>query len=104
LSLPADLCSFAEDVYLFCPDSCDLNSGIGSKRKYTKEVRAAARALCPAVSESCLQQISAKYRNGPAADHLAPEFLDMLVQDAQWNVRLVAWELKQKMYLVFWWD
>ncbi len=103
-SLPGDLCGFAEDVYLFRPDSCDLHSGIGSKRRYTKEVRAAAKALCPAVSESCLQQITARYCNGPAAAHLPAEFLDMLLKDVQWNVRLVAWELKQKMYFFFWWD
>ena len=77
---------------------------MGSGRKPTKEVRAAAKALCPAVSESCLEQVSAKFRNGPAAEHLPPAFLDMLLKDVQWNVRLVAWELKQKMYFYFWWD
>jgi hypothetical protein len=103
-SLPESLGSFAEDIYLFCPDSCDLSSGIGSKGKYTKEVRAAAKLLCPTISESFRQQVKAKFANGPAADVLPAEFFDMLFQDAERNVSLVAWEIKQKMYFFFWWD
>jgi len=28
----------------------------------------------------------------------------MLIEDAEWNVRLLAKELKEKMYFFFWWD
>jgi hypothetical protein len=103
-SLPQNLGQFAEDIYLFCPDSCDLSSGIGSKGKYTKEVRAAAKALCPTISDDFRQRVKAKFADGPAAAVLPSDFADMLLEDAERNVRLVAWELKQKMYFFFWWD
>jgi hypothetical protein len=98
-TLPGDLCSFAEDVYLFCPDSCDLNSGIGEKRENkTAGARAAAKALCPALSQKFLDAHREMFA------HQDSETYEMLLDDAKWSVRLLAKKLKAEMYFFFWWD
>jgi hypothetical protein len=103
-SLPSDLCGFAEGIYLFCPDSCDLSSGIGTRNKYTKEVRAAARALCPEISDGFRQEHKAKYGAHFSNAGLPQDFYQTLLSDAEQSVRLLAWQLKAEMYFFFWWD
>jgi len=120
-TLPERICAFAEEVYLFCPDS--VGQGVGLKRERDHpELFAAARELCPTISPAIRDQLKAQ-RDGidARAAELSPELLAMLgnlrgvdggsdglaaaaIREAETGVRLLAHELKEKKYLFLWWD
>ena len=108
MTLPADVCGFAEDIYLFCPDSCDLNSGVGEK--VTAEDRSAAERICPAFSETFQKRVRNRFDMDANFEGVPPELLAMmpspeaLTEDAQWSVRLLARKVQREMYFFFWWD
>ena len=121
-SLPERVCAFAEEVYLFCPDS--VGQGVGLKRERDHpELFAAARELCPTISPAIRDQLKAQMDGVEArAAELSPELLAMIgnlrgvdgggsdglaaaaIREAEMGVRLLAHELREKKYLFLWWD
>jgi len=117
-TLPEKICAFAEEVYLFCPDS--VGQGVGLKRESQHPALfAAARELCPEVSPAIRDKLEAE------TDHVhsrAPElpsalrallgdlgdandsFASAAVREVEMGVRLLAHELREKKFLFLWWD
>jgi hypothetical protein len=117
-TLPERICAFAEEVYLFCPDSVGQGVGLTPERQHP-ELFAAARELCPEISPAIGEKLKGKIDDIDArAADLPPEYLAMLgnlkgagdglasaaVREAEMGVRLLAQDLKQKKYLFLWWD
>jgi hypothetical protein len=120
-SLPERICAFAEEVYLFCPDS--VSQGVGLKRERDHpQLYAAARELCPTASPRIRDELKRQMDDVDArAAELSPELLAMMgnlrgvdggsdglaaaaIREAEMGVRLLAKELKEKKYLFLWWD
>lgn len=108
--LPKKICAFAEEVYLFCPDS--VGQGIGLLRENeAPEKFAAARRLCPEISpaiarhetemlagiESLEPQMLAQFRELLETARTISTPTDM-------GVRLLAHEMVRTKYLFLWWD
>ena len=77
-TLPERICAFAEEVYLFCPDS--VGQGVGLKRERDHpELFAAARKLCPTVSPAIRDKLKREMDDVDAgAAELSPELLAMI--------------------------
>ncbi len=103
--LPDDVCGFAEEVALFCPDSTER--GMGSSRP-TAEMYDAAGRLCPTLSDRFRDEH--RRRHGTPPPNAPPELLAMLpsyddlLEYTETNVRLLATSLAEKKYLFLWWD
>jgi hypothetical protein len=96
-SLPERICAFAEEVYLFCPDS--VGQGVGLKRESQHPALfAAARELCPEVSAAVRDKTKREM------DEIDDEFAAAVVREVETGVRLLAHKLKEKKYLFLWWD
>jgi hypothetical protein len=110
-TLPEELCAFAEEVYLFCPDSITQGAGLWRERDHPEKFKA-ARVLCPNISPAVRSKAEAKVRQvSGAAASLPPDLQAMLgqvagaaVEEAETGVRLLARELREKKYLFLWWD
>ena len=97
-TLPKDLCSFAEDVYAFCPDTVDQGVGNMEEDEYP-EVFAAARALCPDRAPKAVT--SALSRVVPEEeDELADEY----AATAEIGVKLLAYSFHEARQVYLWWD
>ncbi|HET6383837.1 MAG TPA: DUF4253 domain-containing protein [Armatimonadota bacterium] len=83
LTLPPELCAFAEEIYSFCPDS--VEQGIGLVREHDDpQLYARARTICPeytsrtpqAAGKSHAQTVADEIRSmfGPKADELTTVF------------------------------
>ena len=102
-SLPADLCAFVEDVYLFCSDV--FEPGMGPERRSDANARmAAARAMCPASSATFWAAHDAKFATVFGEGSEVAEFRDDLRRDTLRNVQLFAHRLAETKYLYLWWD
>ena len=101
-TLPDDLCRFAEDLALFCPDIADFY--MGRNKPGAAERQRAAAALCPTLSDAFWQRHDAKTRDVLGDDPAGTEFRDLLRQDTLSNVQQLAYELREKKYLFLWWD
>ena len=110
-TLPEKLCTFAEDVYLFCPDT--VTQGVGLLRERDDPGRfAAARALCPEISARVRTRSDATLAQIEATDpEAARQFRDLLRAasalshpDEADGVRLLAEELRRRKFLHLWWD
>ncbi len=101
-TLPADLCRFAEDVALFCPDIADFH--MGRNEPGAAERRRAAAKLCPALSDDFWQRHDAKARDALGDGPEAAEFRDLLRKDAMSNVQQLARQIHEEKYLFLWWD
>ncbi len=107
--LPDNVCSFAEEVYAFCPDSVGQGVGLARERDDPGRFRA-ARVLCPEIAvkphsiDETLQSI----------ERLAPDlgegFKRLLAQVAHdstptdMGIRLLALDMSERKYLFLWWD
>ncbi len=101
-TLPDNLCRFAEDVALFCPDIADF--GMGRNKPGAAERRRAAAKLCPALSDDFWQRHDAKTGDSLREDPEAAELRDLLRQDTLSNVQQLAHQIREKKYLFLWWD
>ena len=120
-TLPERICAFAEEVYLFCPDS--VGQGVGLKREREHpEMFAAARELCPKVSHAVRDKLKRQTDDVDArAALVSPELLALLggvrataggsegfaaaaLREAEMGVRLLAQAIKEEKYLFLWWD
>lgn len=79
--LPTSLCSFAEEVYSFCPDSVDQGVSLNYDRRKDEDVFRTAKHLCTGV------KFNSKY-------------------DAEMirGIELLAYEMRKTKQLVLWWD
>ena len=110
-TLPEKLCTFAEDVYLFCPDT--VTQGVGLLREPDDPQRfAAARAQCPHISGRVRNRFNDTLAKIEAMDpESAQQFRDLLHAasalshpDESDGVRLLAEDLRRRKYLHLWWD
>ena len=109
--LPADICQFAEDVYLLCPDT--VGQGVSLKYGDDEKRIEAARQLCPnPLSDRVHQRIAEQMGHlGHAADLLPPGLAetfggmgDALRDEVDTGIRLLAYELRETKFLFLWWD
>lgn len=108
--LPDKICAFAEEVFLFCPDSVGQGVGLLHESDHPQKF-AAARRLCPEVSAKIAQYDRNRLAEAAALD---PEFVTEAMNLLQsvggfttptdMGVHLLAHELKTKKYLYLWWD
>jgi hypothetical protein len=102
-SLPAHLCAFVEDVYLFCADVFEPGMG-PANRADAKARMPAARKLCPALSDRFWAAHDAKLGASFGEGSELAEFRDDLRRDTLRNVQLFAHKLAETKYLYLWWD
>jgi Domain of unknown function (DUF4253) len=95
--LPADLCEFAQEVFIFCPD---INDSVG--RRGTPADDRAAMQICPDVTVPMKPEIAQHFQD------LDPELSEQLTQayrsEVEMNIRHLALGLREKKYLFLWWD
>lgn len=109
-TLPQKICAFAEEVYLFCPDS--VSQGVGLLRESTEPARfKAARKLCPQISQRVVHGTDDVLAQLEGMDpSAAQQFRDLLDAasagsiDERDGVRLLAEDLHRRKYLFLWWD
>jgi hypothetical protein len=109
-TLPEKICAFAEEVYLFCPDS--VEQGVGLMRERNEAAAfAEARRLCPEVSPAIKAHLKEQLGNlEQAFSGEIPEALRSIMGEAmdasgsEMGVRLLARELRRTKYLFLWWD
>jgi hypothetical protein len=109
-TLPERICAFAEEVYLFCPDTVD--QGVGLTREADEPERFdRALVLCPAISSRIQKHeqagLAALNDMDPA---VAAQFRALMKSAAAFStpvdmgVRLLAEEIRSTRYLHLWWD
>jgi hypothetical protein len=108
--LPEKICAFAEEVYLFCPDSVVQEIGLLRERE-DPEKFAAARRLCPDISPAIARRdaepLPAFGSLDPKVNPRAHELMEKLRKNStpiSMGVRLLAHELARTKYLFLWWD
>jgi hypothetical protein len=114
-SLPEDLCTFAEEVYQFCPDTVEQGVGLMRESKHPQAF-AAARRLCPQLSSKMLKVLD---KQAKAAEKLrekmGEKFLELMKAlserpeasrepSTEMGIKLLASEIKGKKFLFLWWD
>jgi hypothetical protein len=107
-TLPQSICRFAEEVYLFCPDT--VEQGVGLLRESDHpEVFEAARALCPALSPEMQERLQEQGAEFEEMD-IPGELLEMLDSGmgystpTEMGIRLLAHEIRRSKQLYLWWD
>ncbi|MGD9720795.1 MAG: DUF4253 domain-containing protein [Pirellulales bacterium] len=107
-SLPANVCGFAESIYLLCPDTVEQGVGLLHEREHP-EVFAAARELCPELSAEIRHTLDAQLAEFRGMD--IPDNLRALFESGagfgtptDMGIRLLAYELERTKQLFLWWD
>ncbi|HEV3443421.1 MAG TPA: DUF4253 domain-containing protein [Gemmataceae bacterium] len=110
VSLPRHICSFAEEVYTFCPDSVEQGVGLMRERDHP-EAFAAARQLCPKLSAAMEMRLAQqKQRFEAMTPRMPPQLLAMLRSSeaistpTDTGIRLLAYEINKNRSLFLWWD
>jgi len=97
-TLPVDLCGFAEDVFLFCPDTVHQGVGHVQEDEYP-EVYAAARELCPHSATKAVAM---------ALSDIVPDeddaFTEEVVASTEMGVKLLAYSFQEAKQIFLWWD
>ncbi len=106
-SLPQSICAFAEEIYEFCPDSVEQGTGLRNERS-EPEAFAAARRLCPTLSEKMERKLEAQ-RARFESMNIPPEVRARLKSSGfttttDMGIRLLAHQLKETWQLFLWWD
>jgi Domain of unknown function (DUF4253) len=108
-TLPENLCTFAAEVYTFCPDSVDQGVGL-MRESQAPELFAAARALCPQVPPVARDKMDAQVGRLAAMGDTVPAWLLDAAKRAAGSsspddgIRLLAEDIRRKRYLFLWWD
>ena len=109
-TLPKKLCEFAEEVYLFCPDTVEQGTGLWPERQGPERLRAATQ-LCPKISsrvaQRSLDMLSQIESTAPEMAELAREMARLQNDEfspTEMGVRLLALDLRDKKFLFLWWD
>ena len=104
-TLPEKICAFAEEVYLFCPDS--VEQGVGLMREKNEPAAfAEARRLCPKISSVIAERLKGQLEafSGEIPEALRSMMGAMGASESEMGVRLLARELRRTKYLFLWWD
>lgn len=104
-SLPSDVCEFAEQVYQLCPDSVDQGTALMNESD-DPEMFAAARRLCPKLSDEMETKLGAQQAQFEELD-IPPELkamVEKLSTPTDMGIRLLAYQLKESQALYLWWD
>lgn len=109
-TLPEKICAFAEDVYLFCPDTVDQGAGL-AREQDERERFTRARVLCPEISDRVRKDERAAQTALDGMDPaVAAQFRALVKTTAAFatpvdmGVRLLAEEIRSTRYLHLWWD
>jgi hypothetical protein len=108
-TLPKDLCAFAEEIYRFCPDSVEQGVGLNQECNFP-EAFAAARQLCPKLSNEMREKLADNDRQTENAMKNMPPEMRKLFKDSgfetptEMGIRLLAFEIQRTMELFLWWD
>lgn len=108
VTLPENVCTFAEEVYRFCPDTVDQGVGLMNERDHPEEF-AAARELCPTLSEEMQQQVEQQSAEFQKME-MPPELREYFASEAGFTtstdmgIRLLAHSLQTTRQLFLWWD
>lgn len=102
--LPENVCEFAQEVYLFCPDT--VTQGAGFTDRHNNQKIQSARQLCPGpISSSIRSKLAEDARRVTSAlSGLADSFEEALQTEVETGIRLLAYELSQTRFLFLWWD
>jgi Domain of unknown function (DUF4253) len=108
VTLPPNICAFAEEAYQFCPDT--VEQGVGLKNEsQDPEGFMAARKLCPKLSEALERKLKERAAEFQAT---APPQVRAFLQSGgggfttptDMGIRLLAYELTQSHQMFLWWD
>ena len=109
-TLPERICAFAEEVYLFCPDTVDQGAGL-AREQDEPERFSRARALCPEISDRVRKDEGAAMTAlGDMDPAVAEQFRALMKSAAAFStpvdmgVRLLAEEIRATRFLHLWWD
>jgi len=108
LTLPVDLCGFAEDVYGFCPDTVD--QGVGALQEDAcPEVFARVRELCPGrategAGSAATRVLSDESDQSDLSDESDDELADEFAATAEIGVKLLAYSFQEAKQVYLWWD
>lgn len=106
-TLPDRICSFAEEIYDFCPDTVDQGVGLLNEADY-REMFEAARRLCPKLSKKMEQTLKARKTRIEAME-VPPQIRAMIESSSfttptDMGIRLLAYQLEESAELYLWWD
>jgi tetratricopeptide (TPR) repeat protein len=107
--LPADICRFTEEMYLFCPDTVEQGAALMNERDHPKEF-AAARKLCPKLSPAMQKHLDQKQKQFEALAQMRPEIKALFQKGSGFTtstdmgIRLLASNLKKTKSRLLWWD
>ncbi len=106
-SLPRSLCAFAEEIYDFGPDTVEQGTELRHEAS-EPEAFAAARRLCPTLSEKMERKLEAQMARFEAMN-IPPEVRARLKSSGfttptDMGIRLLAYQLKETHQLFLWWD
>jgi hypothetical protein len=109
-TLPERICAFAEEVYLFCPDTVDQGAGL-SREADEPDRFTRARALCPEISPRVQKNEQAGVAALDGMDPAVAEQFRALMKSAaavstpvDMGVRLLADDIRSTQHLHLWWD
>jgi hypothetical protein len=113
-TLPKDLCTFAAEVYRFCPDTVNQGVGLIRESEHAHEF-AAARRLCPQLSpriqrhlENEKNKLTRQFQDDPRWRAVMEAFKKLPRSfeepSTEMGIKLLAYELKKTKYLFLWWD
>lgn len=101
--VPDDLCAFAVEAYLFCPDTVDQGVGLIDPDE-DPEAYAEAERLCPEIPPEALQALEEDYStNYDAAAFPSGDAAETMAETVQ-GVKLLAREIHNTQGLFLWWD
>ncbi len=104
-AVPGDnICAFAVQVFLFCPDS--LDQGVGSTREENApEFFAAARTLCPGEPPGLRQATAGWWDSDPEDGWIVTdEYIKEAYLETEMGVKLIAQYLSDTRPTHLWWD
>jgi Domain of unknown function (DUF4253) len=107
-TIPENICSFAEDVYEFCPDSVEQGIGLMEETD-NPDFFAAARKLCPELSPQMQEKLTME-QNQLATMNIPEDLRKLLDSDSEHStstamgIKLLAYKIQQSKALYLWWD
>jgi hypothetical protein len=108
-TLPEKLCAFAEDVYLFCPDTFVQGIDLAPESK-DPQVQAEARRICPDISPAIRARVEEQNMQISSMNIDVPEALSKFfashdrVPETEMGVRLLARQIQLTKFIFLWWD
>lgn len=105
-TLPKNVCTFAEEIYEFCPDTVEQGVGLLHEKDHPEKFEA-ARRLCPKLSKRMQRIVNDQTAQFTA---MLPPELRATISSSGFStptdigIRLLAYELHELKQLFLWWD